>query len=229
MWRICAWAGPIYLVGTLVSWAAIAGFLPPPREYWNAEEVYSFFTDNNMRIRVGMALILVFAPLYYVWSSVLSRIMARAEGQDGVLSSIELLGGFGTTLVTFGSVAGWLSAAFDTELKTPQDIKTITDYAWFWFNATAAVTVTQFVAVGSAFLIDRRAQPLFPRWMCWFSFAMAVTLVLALFTPFFHQGPFAWHGLLTYYVGLGGYFAWIICTCYFAFKAIAALEKEALA
>lgn len=229
IWRLCAWAGPAYMVFELFSWAIIGRFLPPPAEYLSVQEVYQFYIDNNMWVRTGMMLTLFFAPLYYVWSAVVSRIMTRVEGPDGVLSNIELLGGFATVMVTFGSVVCWLSASFDTELKSPQDIKTINDMGWFWFNCTAMVTVFQFVAFGTAFLLDKRAEPLIPRWMCWFSYAMACTLLLALLTPFFHRGPFAWHGLFTYYVGLGGYFLWILMACYYVLKAVTRLEQEALA
>ena len=229
LWKICAWAGPVYCLAILLAWAWIGRFFPPPREHWDVAEVYRFVTDNNLRIRTGMVLVLIVSPLYYVWSSVVSRIMQRTEGPDGVLSNIELLGGFGTTLVTFGSVTCWLSASFDTALKTPQDIKALNDLGWMWFNGTAMVTVTQFVAFGTAFLVDKRPTPLLPQWMSWFSYAMAGTLLLALLTPFFHNGPFAWHGLFTYYIGLGGFFLWILVACYYVIRAIDRLERESLA
>lgn len=226
VWRICAWAGPAYVILEALSWAGVAGFLPPPAEYLTADQTHQYFTDHNLRIRVGMMLTLVFAPLYFVWSAVVSRIIARAEPSDGVLSTIELLGGFGTVVVTWGAVTAWLSAGLDTAAKSPQDIKAVSDLAWMWFNPTAMVTVCQFVAFGTAVLLDQREQPLFPRWMAWFSYAMTAVLLLALLTPLFNRGPFAWHGLFTYYIGLGGYFLWIIFACYFTFHAIDKLEHE---
>lgn len=229
VWRICAWAGPVYVVGEALSWAWVAGFLPPPAEYLTADQVYQYYLDNNLRIRIGMMLTLMFAPFYFVWSAVVSRLISRCEPSDGVLSTIELLGGFGTVVVTWGAVTAWLSAGFDTAAKSPQDIKAMSDLAWMWFNPTAMVTVFQFVAFGTAVLLDRREQPLIPRWMAWFSYAMTAALLLALLTPLFNRGPFAWHGLFTYYVGLGGYFLWIIFACHFTFQGITRLEREGLA
>jgi len=226
LWRLCAWAGPLYVVAELLSWAWIGRFLPPPAEYLSAEETYQFYIENNFSIRLGMMLTLIFAPLYYVWSTAVSRVMARAEGPEGLMPTIELLGGFGTVVVTWGAVCAWLSAGLDTALKSPEQIKVLNDLGWMWFNPTATITVLQFLAFGTAFLMDRRPQPLLPRWMSWFSYAMTGTLLMALFTPFFKSGPLAWHGLLTYYVGLGGYFVWIVVACYYVIKAIGKLEHE---
>lgn len=229
LWKLCAWMGPIYVVGESLSWAGIGRFLPPPSEYLSAQEVFQFYVDNNFSVRLGMMLTLIFAPFYGVWSVAVSRVMKRVEGSDDVMSTVELIGGIGTVVVTWGAVCCWLAASFDTELKSPQDIKTLNDLGWMWFNPTAMITVFQFLAFGALFLCDKRPQRLMPEWMPWFSFAMAGTLLLALLTPFFHSGPFAWHGLFTYYVGLGGYFLWIIVACYYVLKAINQLEREAQA
>jgi len=225
-WRLCAWAGPLYVVFEALAWAGVAGFLPPPQQSWTAPEVHQYFVDHSLRIRLGMMLTLFFSPLYYIWSAVVSRLMARVEGPEGTLSTVELLGGFATVIVTFGSCCAWLSAALDAGAKSPQDVKAVSDLAWMWFNPTLMVTFFQFVAFGIVFLRDSRPVPLMPRWLGWFSFAMAATLLGALFTPFFPRGPFAWDGLMPYYVGLGGYFLWIGVTCVQVFKAIGRIEEE---
>lgn len=228
-WKLCAWTGPLYCITIVVAWAWIAKFLPPPLESWGAQETYQFYLDNSLRIRLGMMLTLLFTPLYYTWGAIVSRLIARAEGPEGVMGPIQLMGCFGTVVVTWGSCSGWLSAAFDTALKSPQDIKAVADWSWMWFNATVMVSVTQFVAFGAGFLPDKRREPLVPVWFCWLSLAMGGTLFLALLTPLFRDGPWAWHGLLTYYVGLGDFFIWIIIASYYVFKAIARLEREARA
>jgi len=229
LWKICAWAGPLYVVTESLSWAWIGRFLPPPAEYLSADEVFRFYVDNNFSVRLGMMLTLFFAPLYVVWSVAASRIVARVEGPEATMSTLELLGGFGTVVVTWGSVCCWLAASFDTALKSPQDIKSMNDLGWMWFNPTVMISVFQFLAFGTAFLFDKRPKPLMPSWMPWFSYAMTGTLLMALLTPFFHTGPFAWHGLFPYYIGLGGYFLWIIVASYYVLKAIGQLERESLA
>lgn len=225
-WKVCAWAGFAYAIAILLSWGIIAGFLPPPAASLSVDATYQYYLDNSFRIKVGMLLTLVFNPLYYIWGTAVTRVMQRIEGPSGNLGNIQLMGAFGTVVVTWGSVATWLSAAFDTELKSPQDIKAIADLAWIWFDCTAMVSVTQFVAFGCVCLIDKNETPLIPRWVGWFSIAMGLSLTLALLIPFFHTGPFAWDGLFCYYVGLGDFFLWILVVSYYTSKAIKRLESE---
>ena len=48
LWRLCAWAGVVYLVGELVSWAGVARFVPPPRQNWSAERIAAFYQDHEV-------------------------------------------------------------------------------------------------------------------------------------------------------------------------------------
>lgn len=224
--KFSANAGYIYCVTILTAWALIAGFLPPPPEYWGKAEVYAFFTENSTRIRIGMALTLFVTPLYYIWATGVSRVMEQIEGPRGILAPIQLMGAFATVVVTLASVTAWLSAAFQPEIKGPEAVKAISDYAWMWFNPTAAVTMTQYAAFGVSCLLDARKEPLMPRGLGWFSFAMLGTLAVAELTPFFYTGIFAWHGLFTYWVGLGGFFIWILVATYFVRRAVSRLEME---
>lgn len=46
--------------------------------------------------------------------------------------------------------------------------------------------------------------------------------------PFFPDCPFAWNGLMTYWVALGLFFVWVPFALVAAFKAIRRLEQEEL-
>lgn len=228
LWKLFAWAGPVYVVTIIAAWAWVAKFLPPPVESWNIQETFQFYLDNSLRIRLGMMLTLIFTPLYYIWGIVVSRLIARAEGPEGVMGPLQLLGAFGTVVVTWGSCSGWLSAAFDTGLKSPDSIKAVADWSWMWFNATVMVSVFQFIAFGIGCMVDKRQEPLIPGWFSWLSVGMGLTMMLALLTPLFRDGPFAWHGLMTYYVGLADFFLWILIASYFVLKGIGRLQREAM-
>lgn len=229
IWRWCAWAGPVFVLGFLVFWALIAKFVPPPPQYWNADQVFAFYTARNLEIRAGMVGVLFFGPFYFVWSAVLSRIMQRIEGPDGVLSTVELMGGVCTTVITLGLGVMWLGASFRTEARTPQEIQMLHDLGWLYFNSTFMVTLLQLAAFGTALLIDRRAVPLYPRWLGWMSYACASISLVIVLMPFFMHGPFAWHGLLTFWADLSAFFVWALITIYCTFVAIDRIERESLA
>lgn len=228
-WRVCAWGGPGFLIGLLVFWALLGKFVPPPPQYWTADEVMAHFLNDNIQIRIGMVGTLFFGPFLLLWSTVISRILARIEGPDGVLSTVELIGGIMTSVVImlFGVV--WLTASFRTEMRAPQDIQLLQDVGWFLFDMTFIVTLFQLFAFGGTVLLDRSASPLFPRWLGWFALFSAVTFLPELVMPFLMKGPFAWHGLISFYVAIGPFFPWAVITCFYVFKAINRLEQEELA
>ena len=43
VWRVCAWSGIWLVIGQVVGFCIIAGFLPPPAASLTSEEVYTFF------------------------------------------------------------------------------------------------------------------------------------------------------------------------------------------
>jgi hypothetical protein len=227
MWRVCAWAGPVFVVGFLVFWAILAKFVPPPPQYWSADDVFRFYMERNLQIRAGMVGVLFFGPFYFVWSAVLSRIMRHMEGPDGVLSYVEILGGVCTTVITLGLGVAWLGASFRTEARTPQDVQLLHDLGWLYFDSTFMVTFLQLAAFGTSILIDERRVPLFPRWLGWATYAAASISLVIVLMPFFDHGPFAWQGLLTFWADMAAFFVWAIVTMYATFVAIGKLEKEA--
>lgn len=225
-WRVAAWGGPVFIFGFLIFWAVIGKYFPPPPQDWSAEEIYRFYVDHNLQLRVGMTGVLFFAPFYFVWSAVISRLIQRIEGQDGVLSYIELMGGVCTAIVALGLGVMWLAAGFRIDARSPQDVQLLHDVGWLIFNMTFMVTFIQMIGFGTAVLIDRRSTPLYPRWLGWLSYWAALSFLVVLAMPFVMRGPFAWHGLLTYYVALGAYFVWALVAMFCTFGAIGRVEHE---
>lgn len=231
IWRICAWAGPVYAVGELVSWAGIARFLPPPRENWSADRVAGFYRDHEVAIRIGMEGVLIFALLYALWSLAIARVMRRAEGPEGLLSSIQLIGGIITALITMGCAVFWLTASFRAQTRAPDEIQSLNDTGWMVFDMTVMATLIQMVAFGVLWLLRDargRATPLMPRWVSYASFWMAATFFSVFFMPSFATGPLSWQGIVTLYVALGAFFAWIGIVSVLLLRAIRRIEAEEL-
>jgi hypothetical protein len=227
MWRLCAWAGIVYLVGELISWAVIARFIPPPRENWSAEHVASFFRGHEVGIRLGMEGVLLFALFYALMSFAIARVMEHVEGSGGFFWRIQLLGGVITALITMGCAVCWLAASLRAGTRDPRDIQMLNDVGWMVFDMTVMATLLQFVAFGVVCLLrDERREPLFPRWLGYFSFWVAFTFVSVFFMPSFMSGPLSWQGLITLYVALGLFFVWIPLVVSYTLRAITRIEHE---
>ena len=224
LWSVCVYAG----LG-LLGFAVFAGFWPPPRQDMDASAISLYFQTNQASIRAGMVLMVVGAPCYYTWSAAVSKIIGRMEGPMGVLSTTELLGGLMTGVVTAVPAVVWLTAAFRAGARSPETVQTLYDFGWLFFDLTFMFSLLQSVALGLAILLDRRAQPLFPRWVGYLCFLTAAIYVPLSVVPFVRTGPFAWHGLLNFWAVFVMFFVLIVIVTPYAFRALRRLEREDVA
>jgi hypothetical protein len=229
IWRLCAWAGPIFLIGYVASWGVLGFNIPPLGADTPQADLFAHYVNNSVRLRTAFVLSVMFMPFYFVFSSVISRIMQRIEGREGPLSVVEQMGG--ATTVVVGLVAGicWLAASFRVEERTPEIVRMLHDFGWLFFDTTYMVTSLQMLAMAIVFLSDRRSQPLIPRWLCWFSIFVVASFFPLSLLPFFYTGPFTWAGTFNYWISLGSWFLWVTMLCYYVFQAINRLEAEELA
>jgi hypothetical protein len=226
MLRVATWSVVAYCGLGLVGFAVLAGFWPPPAEYLGAIDIAAYFRDHQTSIRIGMVMMAAGAPFYFVWSAALSKIIGRIEGPIGVLSTVELLGGLLTAIVTLVPPTIWLTAALRADIRTDDSIQLFYDFGWIFFDLTFMCSVLQSVALGLAILRDRRPTPLFPRWVAWLAFLVAATYFPLVFVPFFQDGPFAWHGLISFWAVFVMFFVLIAVVTPYALTALRTLEGE---
>jgi hypothetical protein len=175
-----------------------------------------------------MVMMAACGPFYYPWSVVLSRVIARNEGQMGVLASIERVGGLLTGVVTMVPGIIWLVAALRIEDRSPELTQFTYDLGWIFFDLTWVCSWIQMVALGVAILRDRRARPLIPSWVAWVAFLTGACYMPLVFVPFFETGPFAWHGLINFWVVFVMFFVLIAVVTPYVWRALRVLEAEAL-
>jgi len=224
--RVANWSVVVYCTLGLLGFAVFGGFWPPPAEHLTAPQISDYFRDHQTDLRVGMVMMAAGAPFYMVWSAVISAIIKRIEGPLGVLSRVQLLGGLLTGIVTMVPPTIWITAAFRADVRPDETIQMLYDFGWFFFDLTFACSVIQNVALGTAILVDRREVPLFPRWVGWLAFFVAVEYVPLVLVPMFTDGPFAWHGLISFWGVFVMFFVLIAVVMPMAFRALRRLETE---
>lgn len=226
LWRLCAWAGWVSMLGSLIAWAWVGGFVPPPRADWTASQVYQFYAGGSTGVRAGTVLTICFVCLYWVWSVAIARLMRTIEGPGGVMSTVQLVGGISTAFIIIAAQIMWMTAAFRVESRTPAEMVLLNDMGWMFMDTTFMGTVLQNCAMAVIFMLDKRKVPLIPSWVCWLTLAVAVIDFSAGLIPFFYAGPFAWHGLISFWVVFPIFFAWMAPVTHYLLKAIRRLESE---
>jgi hypothetical protein len=229
-WRLCAWAGPVFLFVFVVFWGIFGGNIPPIPANHAAQDLANHYRNNANLIRIGMGLAMTFVVLYMVWGLAIAKVIERGieRGTDNNVLSTLALWGAGLTVVPLliGS-AFWLTGSYRPKALDPSILQLFYDMPWLLINLAYAVTTLQMIAMGVAFLRDKREKPLFPRWLSWMGIWVGVSFALELFLPYFKTGPFARQGFVNFWIEFFLWFFWIVFVTVGILKAISRLEAEA--
>ena len=224
--KMCLWAGvlcPVFLFAGL--WPA-AGFFPPHLPTASAEEIAAIYRQNATGIRVGMFLMMIGGALLAPIVAVISAQMRRIENsRTPVLSYLQLATGSPITLILIIGAMIWSWASFRPD-RPPELTLLINDLGWIFFVMPFTLGSIQNLAIGFAIIFDKNRQPVFDRWVGYFNLWMAVFIVPAGLVVMFKTGPFAWNGLLAFWVPASVFFLWFFVMTLALFKAIRQQEAE---
>ena len=225
-WRLCAWTGPVLLVVTLIFWGVLGHNIPPYSADLTADAFAAQFSAHALEIRLGMIVTITFSVFYFTWGVAITKVMEKVERNNNILSICQLFGAALTTMIFVIPCAIWIGATFRADTLPPQTLQIIFDIGWILFDLAYSLTTLQMVAIGVCFLQDRRAIPLFPKWLCWFSIWVGLMFIIEAVNPFFKGGPFSRSGVLNYWVEFGIFFAFMLLISIWLLKAITRLEAE---
>lgn len=209
--RICAWSGVAFLLLFGVGWVLIARFLPPHSPGASAEAIAAIYQTNPVRIRLGLALALFGGGFMVPFLALISEQMRRMGSGSALLPNIQLVCGAVAILMVFTvPMMAWETIAFRPD-RPVQITLAISDFAWLMFAMTLSPFFIQFLAIALAVFLDRGHNAIFPRWAAYFNAWMAVLILPAGIIAMFHSGPFAWNGLLAFWLPVGVFVIWIAC------------------
>jgi hypothetical protein len=216
---MCTWSGLVFVLLFALGWVVIGGFVPPPSPAADAAQIVAFYQTHTPMVRLGLLLTQASCIFFLPWVAVISVQMKRLEAPGTVLATTQLISGAVALLIILLPTMIWGVASFRPE-RNPELMLLLNDLAWLIFTMTFAPFVMQAVAIGWAILGDPRAQPLFPRWVAYFNFWTALSFVPAGLIIFFKTGPFAWNGVIGFWLPVSVFFVWFIVMLVFMLKAI---------
>lgn len=223
---ISSWSGAVMVVLLILTWGLMGQNLPNISASLTADEVAAHYAEHGMMIRTGMVLALVIIGLLIVWSAQITAVMQRIERRSRVLSYSQLIGGALTVLVCSLSCVFWIAATYRT--RSPETVQLLHDLGWIGIDPLYICTAVQAISIGVLGLQDTRTRPIFPQWFCWFCIWTGITFFPISLMCFFKDGPFAWNGLLGFWLPYGCWAIWILMQSYFTARAVLRLEREEL-
>lgn len=203
----------------LVALVGLAQFVPPPHPTDSAAEIRSFYLDNLTPIRIGMLLGVAAMALIAPWGAAIVAQTRRAKtGSPLASTQIACIG----ALVALGtlSLLLWALASFRPDELPADTTRMLNDFGWFLLIITFPPFSVWVAVVGIAILLDDRPSPVFPRWVAYLSFWVALLEFPGGLILFFKTGPFAFNGLLALYVPLSAFFVWLVVMSVLVIKAI---------
>lgn len=220
----CALAG---LIGFLILLPAfiIADYFVPPDADWSPEEFAAFYGENHDRLRVGLLLLIVAVTGWGTMIAVVAVQMLRFEGRRPVLTALHVVTGTMVYALLNLFTVFLIAAAFRSD-RAGEDIQLLHDVGWFMAFLAAPVFCTQALAVGCAVLGDRgSATPVYPRWLGYVGIWVAILLLPGTLLLFFQTGPFAYHGVISYWIPLFTFGSWMAAQSFCALRAAQAEAK----
>lgn len=229
-WRFCAWLGPAFVAIFYYCWGVLGHNFPPFSPDAPASEVAGWFRDNRNGVRLGMVIAMTAAPFYGVWGYAMAKVAESAVGGDNPSSNLMVqlarLGAAWTTITVLIPTSFWLTAGYRPDALPDWMIQMLYDMAWLLIDLAYAVTSVQLFALGIAFLADKRAKPLVPKWLAWYGIWVGFMFIAECLMPYFFNGAFARNGILNFWIEFLIWMVWVPGLTFVALKAITRIEQE---
>jgi hypothetical protein len=169
---------------------------------------------------------LIGCTIFYIAAGVLTPgslqfgiMLAKIEGRWPIMSLTTAVCGIFISLIIFFNCCAWIVAAYRPETGADV-IQSWYDWAWFAFLLGWIYLAIEMVATGIVELMDQRPRPMIPRWLTWFTFFGALALLGAAGPAFFKSGPFAYHGLLAFYLPMVIWAAYLVLTTFYMLREL---------
>ncbi len=198
--RAGTWSGLAYLIVFGTGWLVLARFLPPIEPSAGAATVAEHYRDHHLTLTLAAVCIMVSTVVVLPVSALLVRIMVLIERGVGMLT---LMMGFSLAtflVLNFYSGFSFATAAFRSE-RSPEIVQYANDGGFLQFMGGIPMFVMIWVLLAYAVLVtDTREDPVLPRWVGYLNLWIAVLYLPELLVFVFKTGPFAWDGLIGFWI-----------------------------
>lgn len=223
-----AYAALLYPGLLVIGWWALADFVPPPHPTDTTSTILALYHAHATRIRAGMVIVMFGAVMAMPLGATVGYFIRRVEGFTGPLTMLQIMGAVGMAVLTFFPAMWWLIAAYRLG-RDPQITHTLNDAAWLQWVGGLTIYYPTIITMAIASFLDRSERPALPRWFGYLNLWLVALLLPGQLIFFFKTGPFAWNGLISFYLAFVVFGLWFPVAFYVLRKAVLGVEAERMA
>jgi hypothetical protein len=220
--RIGAWCGIVMMVLLGISFAVIAGFVPPLSPASSAQDIAQWFTGHKLRVRLGIALTLLIVIAALPFLAAICLRLRRIEGKWGMLAVTELFAAVIFVPAFILPLMVLAAAAFRPEQRAPDVTQALNDVFWLTFVGIVGTLVMQALVLAAATFVDSADPPTFPRWFGYFNVWFVLLSMPGCLVVVFNDGPLAWNGVFAFWIPGVAFVAWMFTVAAVVLRSISA-------
>lgn len=199
--RVGAWSGLAFIVLFGLGFGPLlAGFLPPLPPDDSAAGVAAYYADHQWMLRIGAIAVMVSAVTVLPVGAVLTMLVARIERGVGMLT---LMLGFSVPALMVEVFYVGLSldiAAFRPD-RPAELVRAFNDSGMLQAIGGTPLFLGIFCVLAYAILVAQpREREIFPRWFGYVNLLFVVAYLPEVLVFLVHTGPFAWNGIIGFWV-----------------------------
>lgn len=201
-----------------VGFGLFAGFIPPPDPGMTPDDVARMYATNTDLLRVGLILTALVSPLLMPFTAAIAAQMKRIEGRCSPFAYAEI--GLGAILVVSFIFPIMIFETASYRPERPAEVTAaLNDTGWVMFIGVVSNAALQLVLLGILILMDKKSEPVFPRWCAYLNLWIGMLLIPGSVIVFFKDGPLAWNGLFTWWVPAASFGIWLGIMTYLLLKS----------
>lgn len=202
--------------------------VPPPTATWSAAEIARFYAENSLQIRCGACISAWTSACMVPISIVIGIQMSRLERGRPIWSVLAVVGG-ALMSIWFALPPLFYGVAAFTPGRSPDVTAIMHELGVLSMVSTDQYYIFLWVAMAVFPLLRHNdaAHSPFPRWYGYFNAWMALLLEAGAIVFLTRTGPFAWNGLLPFWVPLSTFGIWWAITAALLLRALNTQATEA--
>lgn len=205
----------------------MAHFLPPPPPTLTGAELLARYADNIGMIRASMPVGMIAGILVVPFSTTMAIQLARLEGKVPFWA-ITCVGAGAANAVAFYLPFFLFATAYYRLDRSPELIQLISDMTWIEFVTVWPPVVVQILCVGIVGLGYKGPLTIIPRWFAFASLWIALLIAPAGLVVFFKTGPFAWNGIISFWIPAVAFGSYWVALSWMMRRAVLDHEAEFL-